>query len=68
MNGIHSDHVSDSRLTQQGLTFHDAVEQFEKRLILNTLEQHHWHKTHTAETLGIPRSTLRRKMQKYGLL
>jgi transcriptional regulator with PAS, ATPase and Fis domain len=54
-------------LPQQEPTLTAVVEQVEKRVILTTLEQHRWHKTHTAAALGIPRSTLRRKMRKYGL-
>jgi DNA-binding NtrC family response regulator len=48
-------------------TLHEAVERTEKRVILETLERHRWHKTRSAATLGIPRSTLRRKMKKYEL-
>jgi transcriptional regulator with PAS, ATPase and Fis domain len=48
-------------------TLQDAVEHTERRVILSTLERHRWHKTLTAAALGIPRSTLRRKMKKYGL-
>jgi transcriptional regulator with PAS, ATPase and Fis domain len=57
----------ESSPTSPNATLHDAVEHAEKRVILNTLERHRWHKTLTAAALGIPRSTLRRKMKKYGL-
>lgn len=50
------------------LTLRQAVEAFEKQLILQTLEQHHWHKVHTAQALGIGRKTLYRKLQQHGLL
>ncbi len=50
------------------LTLQQAVEAFEKQFILRTLEQHHWNKSQTAQTLGIGRKTLYRKMQQLGLL
>ncbi len=46
---------------------HEAVEQVEKRVIRSALDRYHWHRTHTAEALGIPRRSLLRKMKKYGL-
>jgi PAS domain S-box-containing protein len=47
--------------------FHEVMEDFEKKLILNVLEQHRWNKSKTAALLGIPRRTLYRKMEKYGI-
>jgi transcriptional regulator with PAS, ATPase and Fis domain len=67
-DAFESGEARESNLPQQELTLAEAVEQVEKRVILNTLEQHRWHRTNAAATLGIPRSTLRRKMKKYGLL
>jgi DNA-binding NtrC family response regulator len=53
---------------QEGLRLHEALEMLEKRLITKALEHHHWHRGKTAETLGIPRRSLHRKMKKYGLI
>ncbi len=46
----------------------EAVEAFEKQLLLRTLEQHHWHKIQTAQALDIGRNTLYRKMKQFDLL
>ena len=53
---------------QEGVRLYEALEMLEKRLIINALEQHHWHRGKTAEILGIPRRSLQRKMNKYGLM
>lgn len=45
----------------------EAVAQFEKRRINESLAQHRWNRTHTAKALGIGLRTLQRKMQLYGL-
>lgn len=45
-----------------------TVEQFEKQVILNTLQDCRWKKTKTAEKLGVNRKTLYQKMKKYGML
>ena len=39
----------------------------EKDLIMKALLENHWHRRRTAESLGIDRKTLCRKMQKFGL-
>ncbi len=44
-----------------------SLEEMEKRLILSTLKRHNYHKTKTAEILGITLKTLRNKMLLYGL-
>jgi PAS domain S-box-containing protein len=44
------------------------LQAFEKRLIEETLEKHNGNKILTAKELGLHRSTLWRKMQKYGLI
>jgi transcriptional regulator with PAS, ATPase and Fis domain len=54
--------------SQEGIRLHEAVEALEKWLIINALEQHYWHRGKTAESLGIPRRSLQRKMNKYGLM
>jgi PAS domain S-box-containing protein len=46
----------------------EALEAFEKQFLQKVLEQHHWHKSNTAEALGIGRKTLYRKMKQFGLI
>jgi len=64
---IERDLVSSEESVQKGLGFNAAVQQFEKHLIVSTLERNRWHRTKTAAMLGIPRRSLLRKMQQYGL-
>jgi transcriptional regulator with PAS, ATPase and Fis domain len=44
-----------------------AVDALERTLIHETLERHHWNKTHAARELGVSRRNLIRKVQKYAL-
>jgi len=44
-----------------------SIEQMEKRLIFNTLKRYNFHKTKTAEVLGVTLKTLRNKIIAYGL-
>jgi len=46
---------------------HDAVESLERRMIEQALQQTQWHRGATAGLLKIPRRSLQRKMQRYGL-
>lgn len=55
----------DESFGQQGLGIQEAVEAFEKRLILKTLEQQGGHKGKTAEMLHINPKTLYKKMKKH---
>ncbi len=61
-------HVPDAAFNQPSPTLHEMVETFEKHSILQALEQHHWHKVHTPQVLGISRKTLYRKMKQFGLM
>ncbi|HIE40519.1 MAG TPA: Fis family transcriptional regulator [Thiomicrorhabdus sp.] len=48
---------------------HDMViQQVEKPLIAFVLNKHNYNQTQTAQTLGINRNTLRKKMQQYQLI
>lgn len=47
----------------QGLVLHNA----ERVVLLDVLNQQHWHMTHTAEHLGVSRNTLYRKLRKHGI-
>ena len=44
-----------------------SLDELEKRHILATLEKTHWNKSQTATMLGIERSTLDRKLKRYGV-
>ena len=44
-----------------------ALERFEKSLIAGVLEQQHYHTARAAEALGIPLTTLYRKLKKYDI-
>ena len=44
------------------------LEDFEKQVILQTLDRHRWQREVTADALGIHRKTLFTKMKKYGLI
>jgi len=50
------------------LKLKDALKSPEKELIVKALEVTAWNRNDTAKTLGINRTTLYKKMQKYGLL
>ena len=47
--------------------FTQARDQFEKRFIEHKLDQHDWNVSQTAETIGIQRSHLYNKLNKYGI-
>ena len=51
----------------QGIALEDAVNTFEKRIIITALENTKWHRINTAKKLGISRRTLYRKMTRHGL-
>lgn len=51
-----------------GITLNDALEDYEKQIIVDMLEQNLGQRETTAAKLGIDRRTLHRKMKKYGLL
>jgi transcriptional regulator with PAS, ATPase and Fis domain len=53
---------------QEDMELREALDDFEKRFILNTLKQHRGHRKKTAATLGIPLRTLQRKLKKYHLI
>ncbi len=48
-------------------TIENEVESTQKRMILETLQKYNWNKGKTAAALNINRTTLWRKMKKYGL-
>jgi len=48
--------------------FEEGPESVERKKILWMLQQHNWHREKTAKALGMNRSTLWRKMRKFGLM
>lgn len=44
-----------------------SIDEMEKRLIASILKRHNYHKTKTAEILGVTLKTLRKKIMQYGL-
>ncbi len=44
-----------------------ALENYEKAMIVKTLEEHDWNQTRAAEALGISRDNLRYRVKKYGI-
>ena len=46
----------------------DVSDKAERGTIINMLEQYNWHRSKTAKALGMDRSTLWRKMKKYGIV
>ena len=52
-------------MVDKGVLFDDAVREFEKRFIARVLGKVEGNLTRTADTLGIHRNTLTRKMGQY---
>ena len=50
-----------------GLGLEDTIENFERQVIRNALEENDWNKSRTAKCLSIGRMKLHRKMEKLGL-
>ena len=55
------------KLKSNGGNLTGDLESIERDRLLNTLEKHDWNQTRSAKTLGIGRTALQYKMQKYGL-
>lgn len=45
----------------------ESLSKIERKVILDALRGHNWSKVKTAKSLGISRSTLYRKLNKYGI-
>jgi DNA-binding NtrC family response regulator len=52
------------RFPEQGIDFYDAVDQFEKSLIIQALDRTGWNKNKAALMLKMNRTTLLQKMKK----
>jgi DNA-binding NtrC family response regulator len=59
--------VVEEDFLEKGVTLHEAVEDYEKRLILGALERSDWVKTKAAKLLNINRTTLVEKIKKQNL-
>jgi PAS domain S-box-containing protein len=60
--------LTEFRFNTDGLSLPEAVKAVEKQLIAGALARNQQHKIKTAKMLGIPRSTLHRKIKEYDLL
>lgn len=65
---VQSGEISNIANIYENETLDDAIERIEKSLILKALKKADFSQTRTAEILGIKRTTLRYKLEKYGLL
>jgi two-component system nitrogen regulation response regulator NtrX len=54
--------------TDDGLTLHEARDRFEREFILRALAFHHGNISRAADTLGVERSNLYRKMRAFGIV
>jgi DNA-binding NtrC family response regulator len=60
--------AGDSEIAGPGMVFAPtSLDDMERRHIVNTLKHTNWNKSKTASILGIERSTLDRKIRRYGL-
>ena len=68
--GIQKEKMDKVNQVAQGeiLDFRSAVQQFEKNLIIRTLEKSQWHKAKAAAMLGLPRRTFFRKLNEHELI
>ena len=65
---IHSHIATQAKESADSLGLKDALKSPEKDLILRALDATGWNRNETAQNLGINRTTLYKKMQKYSLL
>ena len=49
------------------MTLKEALEEPERQIILDVLEANNWNRNATADSLGVNRTTLYKKMKKLGL-
>jgi transcriptional regulator with PAS, ATPase and Fis domain len=64
VNDLPKDLIEESNIINNDFS---PLEISEQKTILNTLDENNWNISKSAEILKISRSTLRRKMEKYGL-
>ena len=56
-----------NQMVEHGISYEDAVNEFEKRFIRKVLEKSNNNQSKTAQALGIHRNTLSRKIDELGL-
>ena len=56
-----------AQMVEQGITYEDAVREFEKRFIKRVLDNAQGNQCKAAQELGIHRNTLSRKIDEYKL-
>ncbi|HEV2234309.1 MAG TPA: helix-turn-helix domain-containing protein [Terriglobia bacterium] len=56
-----------NQMVEHGISFEDAVSEFEKRFIRKVLEKSNNNQSKAANALGIHRNTLSRKIDELGL-
>ena len=56
-----------NELVEHGISYEEAVTEFEKRFIRRVLERNNGNQSKAAHTLGIHRNTLRRKIDELEL-
>jgi len=66
--GLQGDDQICLQLPEKGGSLTDILEDFERQLILQTLQRENGSQTRAADALGIKRTTLRYKMEKYGMI
>jgi len=54
-------------LAKEASSLEECMDAVERRILLKTLERHHWKKGLTAKCLGLSLRTMQRKMKKFGL-
>jgi two-component system response regulator AtoC len=57
----------DSATSRSGSLFQEAMTVYERNLLLRALDKHAWNVTRTARYLGIPLSTMKFKIDKFGV-
>lgn len=53
------------QMINQGVLFEEAIQEFEKRFILNMLDRHRNNLSKAADALGIHRNTLSKRLLEY---
>jgi len=65
--GVAGDDAAAALVTDAGMTLDEALREPERRILLAALRRHGGNRQATADQLGINRTTLYKKMRKYGL-
>jgi len=54
-------------MIEKGVTYRDALKEFERRFIIEALKKNNHRISHTAEFLGLNRNTLANKIKDYNI-